>query len=513
MLSRVWRIVAVCAALLMVFGPMVDRGAVAPVEAGGSWNAWLYNYDTGKLVHVFPDGLPSTEMNFPFPPGLSVPPSMITFSRDGALMAACLQDPQNNTSVYVYDLNNHFFYAQYSAGQVLGCSLSRYSFSEDGSLLVFGLLNHFGDPGDPRPVWELIVLQMGTNIIQARLDSNSPLVTALGIDMRGKLPFVSTFQMPQATYPGLVSFKPVQWGTEGSCEYDSIIWNLGQNQVYMGQNAGKTGLDFLLPNSEATWVDTDPALPQGTMMGPGCTHNVVMYSNKGGDRYTLYSDGTILSSTAFVNDGLMIAFRSSTDTFAQWYAVDRNGNTITLPTTIDTYELWGTLFGYVYLNPGAAGGAPVLYNDRFDPLTGQITTHWVWQGQAGEYWRIAYVNPISGGSGLASFPPMPIVGTPVQITPSGPAPQPGQLIVGSTAAVHTTEGDFLRIRTGAGYGFAVAFQLANGTPVTLLEGPVSADNLTWWRIQTADGRTGWAVEGVPDATEPGGYIQTLRPLQ
>lgn len=510
MLSRLWRVVAVCAALLMVLGPLADRSAVTPAEAGGSWNAWLYNYDTGKLVHVFPDGAPSTEINFPFPPGHSVPPSMITFSRDGTLLAACLTDPQNNTSIYVYDLNNYYYYGQYSAGQVTGCSLSRYSFSEDGSLLAFGILNHYGDPNDPRPVWELIVLQMGTNQIVARLDSNAPLVTALGIDMRGKLPFVSTFQMPQANYPGLISFKPVQWGTEGACEYDSIIWNLGQNQVTMGQNAGKTSLDLLLPNSEATWVDTDPSLPQGTMMGPGCTHNVVLYSNKAGDRYALYHDGTILSSTAFINDGQMIAFRSYTDAASQWYAIDRSGSTIPLPASTQAYEVWGTLFGYVYLNPGDSGSAPVLYNDRYDAASGQFTTNFVWAGQAGEYWRIAYVNPLSGGSGLTPFPPMPIVGTPPQATPG---PQPGQLVVGSTAVVYTTEGDFLRVRTGAGYGNPVAFQLANGTPVTLLAGPVSADNLIWWNIQTSDGRIGWAVEGVPDATEPGGYIQTLQPIQ
>ncbi len=512
MLSRFWRTIAVCAALLMVFAPMVDRAQVDPVEAGGSWNAWLYNYDTGALVHVLPDGGAITQMNFPFPPGHTQPPGMITFSRDGTLVAACLTDPQNNTSVYVYDTVNHFYYAQYSAGPVLGCSLSRYSFSEDGSLLVFGLLNHYGDPADPRPDWELIVLQMGTNVIQAQLDSNSPLMTSLGLDTRGQLPFVSTFQMPQANYPGLVSFKPVRWGTEGACEYESIVWNLGQNQVYMGQNAGKMNLDLLLSNEEATWVDTEPTLPQGALMGPGCTHNVVMYSNRAGDRYALYHDGTILSSTAFVNDGQMIAFRSTTNTSAQWYAIDRNGNTIPLPANVQSYEMWGTLFGYVYLNSGAQGGAPALYNDRFDPNTGQITTNFVWGGQAGEYWRIVYVNALSGGNGLPAFPPMPILGTPIQITPQ-PGQQPGQLIAGNTAMVHTTEGDLLRIRTGAGLGFPIAFQLAPGTLVTLLEGPVSANDLVWWRIQTPDGRIGWAVEGVPDASAPGGYIQTLQPVQ
>lgn len=510
MLSRYWKVIAVCAALLLIAAPMVDREMVAPVEAGGSWNAWLYNYDTAMLVHVLPDGGAITAMNFPYPPGHSQPPSMITFSRDGTLLAACLTDPQNNTSIYVYDTVNHYYYAQYSAGPVVGCSLSRYSFSEDGSLLAFGLLNHYPDPADPRPDWELIVLQMGTNIVQSRLDSNSPLVTSLGLDTRGHLPFVSSFQMPQANYPGLISFKPVRWGAEGACEYESIIWNLGQNQVYMGELAGKNYLDTLLPNGEATWVDIDPTLPQGTLIGPGCTHNVVMYSNKAGDRYPLYHDGTILSGSAFVNDGEMIAFLSTTNAVTQWHAIDRAGNVITLPTNIQAYEVWGTLFGYVYLNSGGQGGIPTLYNDRWDDATGQFVTNLVWSGQAGEYWRIVYVNPLSGGNGLAPFTPMPILGIPPQLPPGQ---QPGQLFVGGTAVVFTTEGDLLRIRTGAGLGFPIAFQLAPGTLVTLIEGPVPTDNLVWWRIQTQDGRSGWAVEGVPDAAAPGGYIQTLQPVQ
>ncbi|MBI5958360.1 MAG: SH3 domain-containing protein, partial [Chloroflexi bacterium] len=51
-------------------------------------------------------------------------------------------------------------------------------------------------------------------------------------------------------------------------------------------------------------------------------------------------------------------------------------------------------------------------------------------------------------------------------------------------------------------------QLPSGSPVTLMEGPINADGLVWWRIQTADGRSGWCIEGIVDG---GVYIQTLVP--
>jgi hypothetical protein len=41
-------------------------------------------------------------------------------------------------------------------------------------------------------------------------------------------------------------------------------------------------------------------------------------------------------------------------------------------------------------------------------------------------------------------------------------------------------------------------QLEPGTVVTVLEGPQVVDDLSWWRIRTADGQEGWAVERVAD---------------
>ena len=277
---------------VLVLSIALATGPTAPADAqsaqaGGSWSAWLYGADGGRLIQVFPDGAPAITTTLPLPAGVSSAPYAVSVSRDGMLLAACMIDDASQTSVRVYDLNAGVYRAVYQAlgGPTVGCHLGRYAFSEDGSLLAFGLLNHYPAMSDARPAWELLVMQVNTGGIVYRLDSNVPAVAALGIDPAGKMPMLETFEGPTATRPGLITFKPVQWGTEGFCEYDGLAWNLNDGSVTSIARYGKNGLDVLLPNSELTWIETNPAYPQGVLEGPGCTHNMVMYSNKAGDLY------------------------------------------------------------------------------------------------------------------------------------------------------------------------------------------------------------------------------------
>lgn len=505
-----WHWLILGAIIVAVLAALPGPGGLRPAAAGGSWHAWLYNSDSGMLTHAFPDGAPSSTMPFPLPTGVSSFPYMITFSRDGYRVAACNTDFAGNTRVDVYDFTENRFVGQYLVvGPTAGCSLSRYSFSEDGSLLAFGLLYHYPfETGDPRPDWDLIVLQLDTNQVVATLNSTSPLLASTGYDVAGKLPFVVTFQMPDATFPGLISFKLVRWGTEGSCDDEGAVWNLGQNQVYGGPITGKNSLDFLLANSEAVWVDTDLSLPQGTLVGPGCAHNVVMYSNKSGALNMLHTEARVLYSTAFVDDGRRVVFSSYINDVTTWYAIDRSGAVLQLPADVQTWKVWGTPDGYAFLTTGSPDRPMELRYHRFYEGISEPDAFVAWTAGLGEYWTLVYVNPLSGGLGLSPFPAQPVLGTP-PLPPT--AVPPGVLAVGGQARTNTTAGDLLRVRTGAGIAFQVAFQLPTGTLVTLREGPVAADGYVWWRIETADGRSGWCVASVPDAASPGGVLQTLLP--
>ncbi|MBI5668843.1 MAG: SH3 domain-containing protein [Chloroflexi bacterium] len=78
------------------------------------------------------------------------------------------------------------------------------------------------------------------------------------------------------------------------------------------------------------------------------------------------------------------------------------------------------------------------------------------------------------------------------------------LAVHDTAVIFTTASDRLNLRSGPGLGFDILDKLERDTTVTILEGPRKADGYAWWRVRTAEGSEGWAVERVE--TE-----QTLQP--
>jgi hypothetical protein len=473
-----------------------------PAEAGGSWSAWLYNSDSGRLVHAFPDGAPPTEIPFPLPPGVTTYPWSVTISRDGAYLAACYTDTTGSASVQVYDIYDNVFLGSYfPAGPIIDCGLSRYSFSEDGSQLAVGVMNHYPDPADTRPEWQLIVMDTFSGAVLYEIASNSPSITSLGVDVSGSLPLVSTFQMRTGTFPGLISFKAVRWGTEPWPEYDPLVWQLDTGGVTVVGPYGKSSLDLLLPNGEAIWIEENDAYPKGFLEGPGYLFNVVMYSNKAGDLFPIFTDGSVLYRATFIDDGRKVAVQTYSGV-EQWKYVDRSGATGSLPGDIKTWQLYGTLDGYAFLNSDTGpGGAPELRYHRFN-ASGGIDAFIAWNGAPGEYWQLIWVNPLTGGAGL---PPFPAIsgGTP-------PSPGSGTLTVGGAAVVQTTEGDMLRVRTGPGTSFGVSFQVPNGTRVSILEGPVtSADGLIWWRIDAPGRGTGWAVEGVMDR---GVYLQTLVPV-
>jgi chromosome segregation ATPase len=72
-----------------------------------------------------------------------------------------------------------------------------------------------------------------------------------------------------------------------------------------------------------------------------------------------------------------------------------------------------------------------------------------------------------------------------------------RLAVGVTAWVQNEQGQNLRRRSEPGLEAKVLDGLAVGTQLTLMEGPVSEDGYTWWRVRAKDGREGWvAGEGL-----------------
>ncbi len=75
--------------------------------------------------------------------------------------------------------------------------------------------------------------------------------------------------------------------------------------------------------------------------------------------------------------------------------------------------------------------------------------------------------------------------------------------VGDTAQVTGIAGG-LRLRSGAGVGYAQLRELAAGTRMTVISGPLCADGYRWWQVRLTDGVTGW----VADSDASGWWITT-----
>ncbi len=85
---------------------------------------------------------------------------------------------------------------------------------------------------------------------------------------------------------------------------------------------------------------------------------------------------------------------------------------------------------------------------------------------------------------------------PTQAAPQGANPSVGSALAIGDAAYVRLGGrvDALRLRNSPSTGGSVIVLMPNGTPVTVIGGPVNADSYTWWQLRTADGNVGWAVE-------------------
>ncbi|HMO58605.1 MAG TPA: SH3 domain-containing protein [Roseiflexaceae bacterium] len=69
----------------------------------------------------------------------------------------------------------------------------------------------------------------------------------------------------------------------------------------------------------------------------------------------------------------------------------------------------------------------------------------------------------------------------------------GGLAIGTTAWVRKAGGRNLRRRAAPGLSADIHDTLPPGTQLSLLEGPIKADDYTWWRVRVSDGREGWVA--------------------
>lgn len=72
---------------------------------------------------------------------------------------------------------------------------------------------------------------------------------------------------------------------------------------------------------------------------------------------------------------------------------------------------------------------------------------------------------------------------------------PPRLQINGRARVITESGETLRLRTAPSLNAGTSVRLGSGDELIVLQGPVCADGLRWWQLQTANGLPGWTAEG------------------
>ena len=98
---------------------------------------------------------------------------------------------------------------------------------------------------------------------------------------------------------------------------------------------------------------------------------------------------------------------------------------------------------------------------------------------------------------LPSDTPTPQVTATLSATAPTPAPVGGNVLApGQPARVTAPAG--LNYRESPSANAALIGQFGTGQLITVLEGPVSADNFTWWRIDDGQANVGWAADGDGD---------------
>ena len=126
---------------------------------------------------------------------------------------------------------------------------------------------------------------------------------------------------------------------------------------------------------------------------------------------------------------------------------------------------------------------------------------------------------------ITPVPPTPTrTLTPPTIVPTRavincPGALPSRLIPGGRGIVRDDDPSPVNVRSGPGTGFPRVGQIAIRSVFDVVEGPVCADSLAWYKIIYSDRFEGWIAEGdnhyfvdpLPDADQPLSTVPTARP--
>jgi hypothetical protein len=495
-----------------------------PLRAQPSgWTAWLFNQADGIMTQVNADGSVLATFKLLLPAGFDRYVAHVGVGHGGSPFAYVVYNSTTFAARWmVSDVSRTL--AAVDLPPTMSTSYEIMAgqdvFNEDDSAVALGYaLQNSG--------WELSVLDTRTGALINNLRSDMPLVAMLGLNP-SFTPIVRRFA------GRIVTFTMVPTMSEGLPQYDSFAWNLDTNTLT--KNAALAGLsgDTLDSTGEIIMPLSDTRLPsQPQLFTFGFQANTLqVYSPANNLRFPFFNAfDQSLSAATFIQNGELILFSgaSPTDTQTTWYVARRDGTLVgTLPKAITMNDVHGVPDGFIYTTADFTPGAiTLIYANTRGGLNAGVP---IWTSEPGVQAIIAWVGT-SVASAQTAYTPWAQLAPPVydngigepnaQIVATPLLVSPGQvatgaatpilgsgLAVGQLARVHTTDGDQLNVRLLPNLTADILAKVPDGDRVTLLEGPRYAEGFTWWKVRTASGVEGWAVESVEDK---GMRLQTLLP--
>jgi len=479
-----------------------------PAHAQSNWTAWFYSPTDGVVWHVSSEGALLNNYVLPTLMGHDRYSRTITLSPDGGRMAyAVYSTDMRTTQLLVTDANSGEIIATWTPPHtVIGDSfdLGGVVFNRMGTALAYGYL------AEPEG-WHLIDLSVDTATVLFDISSGDAPALSLGLSERDY-----SVPVPQFYGSAEVLFTVVAYGTEGQLVYPSYRWSLLTESLASTTAYPSLNADTRLLNGEAVMAGYDERLPDrlDMLMFPSQNNAVMVYDPAAlGIFPVIANEAWSFRSAHFIQGGeRIIAPAELLDDGTRLYpVVERTGEIagyapVFLP---GNFGFAGIQDGFVYFSQETP--APEFTLFEVNTRTAIDSGRRVWTGSSPNFVELVWVGPVSDQEALAVGPWVtlapPISAGSASIAPEAvttPGAVPGELRIGGRAIINTTEGDRLNMRSGPGIGFDRVARVANGTAVTVLEGPRSADGFIWWRIELADGTSGWVVQSADN-------VRTLLP--
>lgn len=478
--------------------------AISTSQAQTPWSAWLYDSTTGEAWQVNQDGTVLNALTLPTVMAHDVYSDQLTVSPNGERLAYSVYSSDMGTTQFlVYDVPTDVMIATYTPPDLLlgdAVSIAPVAFNRLGTAVTYGYLLQSGE-------WQIIVLDVEANTMIFQLSSSDPMVAG----MLGDAPYL----MPVPQYYGSaeVNFTMVPYGTEGPLTLDNYRWDLLTNSMTPTLIYTQLYADTLPRSGEVVITAFDERLPNmlDSLPFPYQTNTVQIYDPDTFGRFpVLANEGWSFSSARFIEGGARViasAYVIPDDTTI--YPIIQRSGAIDgyAPISLDyPMNIGGTSDGFVYLsNPassGPGGYSSTLYHVNSSVAIDSGSLIW----SIDRVVRLAWVGPREDmeRTDLAAWtmlaPPLTAASS-APISPADAVPgegEVGSLRIGGQAVINTTDGDRLNMRSGPGVDYQRIARVADGTTVTVLEGPTSADGFVWWRVRMSDGTEGWVVQQADD---------------